>query len=512
MDRYSLETRCWLDLRFDPEALSACGHSYEPYQPVAGLSGEAWTPGNFLMAARWVRLAHLLRRLNAVSLLDVGGAEGLVSRIMSEAAGVQAVSLDLSLQAGLRAREFLGVHALAAEAPRLPFASRSFDVVYCGEVIEHLSRPLAALLEMARVARVALVVTSEAVVLTEAARRSELAARSLKEHMDRSVLCPSDLSLLLPGWTVHAGCQVGGLPSPVPAGGDQLAAALAGAVAARDLVPPAQGLFAVALRQGPVPQPDETLQREVDAVLRITAPPGPAFLTPPPAALSAALRARLRCPLCRHGLRGSDPLTCSPCNRAYRVHRGVPDLCSLEDEGEGPPLGPLLQSAMVADLSRVPRVLALERLLRFELPEPRFESRFLLDDHEGWSVTPELEVQRLPGGGLALVAKALDPALFSPRVDRLVSSVSGFRLRVRTTSGSREFESAQVYIKTLHRPLWWEAGSSRSDYRADGEWHDVILPMPAVDLPADDELLALRLDPADDACELELRSFDILPA
>jgi ubiquinone/menaquinone biosynthesis C-methylase UbiE len=50
-------------------------------------------------------------------------------------------------------------HRVCASVLSLPFAARSFDTVTCLEVLEHLDDPSAAVRELARVARRAVVVS-----------------------------------------------------------------------------------------------------------------------------------------------------------------------------------------------------------------------------------------------------------------------------------------------------------------------------------------------------------------
>ncbi|MHC4895373.1 MAG: class I SAM-dependent methyltransferase, partial [Planctomycetota bacterium] len=171
MDRYSLETKAWLDLRFDPQVVAAVGHAYHPYQPIDGVPVGGWATEQLLMSNRWARLLTCLRELGAESFLDVGGAEGMTAELVRQTVTRDVWTIDLSTSATERAIETFGLPALASEAHRLPFADDSIDVVYCGEVIEHLANPVETLLELGRVARLAVIVSTEEGVLTEEERR-----------------------------------------------------------------------------------------------------------------------------------------------------------------------------------------------------------------------------------------------------------------------------------------------------------------------------------------------------
>jgi ubiquinone/menaquinone biosynthesis C-methylase UbiE len=59
-------------------------------------------------------------------------------------------------------RHGVGIEAFVAQVQRLPFADRSFDLVYVHDGLHHLEDPAAGLAEMARVARVAVSVTEPA--------------------------------------------------------------------------------------------------------------------------------------------------------------------------------------------------------------------------------------------------------------------------------------------------------------------------------------------------------------
>ena len=77
------------------------------------------------------------------------------------------VSADISLGASRRARERARRHGLdltpvVADAENLPFADRSFDLVYVHDGLHHLEHPEAGVAEMARVARHAVSITEPA--------------------------------------------------------------------------------------------------------------------------------------------------------------------------------------------------------------------------------------------------------------------------------------------------------------------------------------------------------------
>lgn len=83
--------------------------------------------------------------------LEVGAGEGVISEKLHRRYGT-CVGIDLPDE-GLREhwRERPGPHYLHADAERLPFHDKQFDLVVCVEVLEHLRDPDAGLRELARV-------------------------------------------------------------------------------------------------------------------------------------------------------------------------------------------------------------------------------------------------------------------------------------------------------------------------------------------------------------------------
>lgn len=91
------------------------------------------------------------------SFLDAGCGEGFVARRVIEALpGIELVGCDVSTAAlDVAARAIPQARFVSGSVVALPFPDRSFDVVGCFEVLEHLpgDLPRQALGELARVAR-----------------------------------------------------------------------------------------------------------------------------------------------------------------------------------------------------------------------------------------------------------------------------------------------------------------------------------------------------------------------
>lgn len=112
-------------------------------------------------AIRWLT-RRFLERLDKVldlvmaeatrgRVLEVGCGEGMIARRLLQR-WAEVTALDLP-DARLRShwRDIPGPHYLHADAQRLPFPDRHFDVVVAVEVLEHLVDPERGLAEIARV-------------------------------------------------------------------------------------------------------------------------------------------------------------------------------------------------------------------------------------------------------------------------------------------------------------------------------------------------------------------------
>ena len=149
---------------------------YEIERPAGTPSFHAW-----LLAEKFRRgTSELAPLLEGATALAVCGGSGLDAELLARA-GAQTTTADLSLGASRRALERARRHrieltAIVADAEALPFADRSVDVVYVHDGLHHVERPLAALREMARVARLGVSVNEPAqAVATRMAIRGRLA-------------------------------------------------------------------------------------------------------------------------------------------------------------------------------------------------------------------------------------------------------------------------------------------------------------------------------------------------
>lgn len=156
MDRYTTDTKKWLDQRFrksDEEGI------YRAHQPIYGFRRGHSEPG---LIGRYIITYQIMRALSHLefsSLLDVGGAEGYKSALARSMFNVRVRSVDLSAEACARAKEIFNVDGEPVDIHNLPYKDNEFDVVLCSETLEHVSDLQKATSELLRVCSKAAVVT-----------------------------------------------------------------------------------------------------------------------------------------------------------------------------------------------------------------------------------------------------------------------------------------------------------------------------------------------------------------
>jgi SAM-dependent methyltransferase len=115
----------------------------------------------FLVRRFFERVSGVLRKVAPRSILDAGCGEGELLRRGVLGAECSTVSIDRSLEVLRTSPPALGFRPplVCGSVLQLPFARGSFDAVLCLEVLEHLEDPAAALRELLRVARKAVVLS-----------------------------------------------------------------------------------------------------------------------------------------------------------------------------------------------------------------------------------------------------------------------------------------------------------------------------------------------------------------
>jgi methionine biosynthesis protein MetW len=92
-----------------------------------------------------------LYTLSYRKVLDVGCGDGSVSEFL-EKNGFDVTSLDISQNAIEKAKYERGLKkCIVGNAEQLPFSNETFDIVFLGDVIEHLFNPQKAIMEANRV-------------------------------------------------------------------------------------------------------------------------------------------------------------------------------------------------------------------------------------------------------------------------------------------------------------------------------------------------------------------------
>lgn len=125
--------------------MAMMGHRQRPYDQRFNVGG--------LSEDRIIACIQLFKRLHGDRLLDVGCGDGAVTvQLMQSMAAKEAFGVDIAPEAVSAARA-RGVNASCVDIDDrdLPFDDGWFDVVYCGEIIEHLFDPDHLLLETKRV-------------------------------------------------------------------------------------------------------------------------------------------------------------------------------------------------------------------------------------------------------------------------------------------------------------------------------------------------------------------------
>jgi 2-polyprenyl-3-methyl-5-hydroxy-6-metoxy-1,4-benzoquinol methylase len=91
-------------------------------------------------------------------LLDLGCAEGFLFPYVINL-GYTYIAVDIARVNLLKVRKSGATYLVQADAEHLPFRNQSFYIIICTEVLEHLENPLAALREISRVGKYALIST-----------------------------------------------------------------------------------------------------------------------------------------------------------------------------------------------------------------------------------------------------------------------------------------------------------------------------------------------------------------
>lgn len=489
MGLYTQITRDWLEQRFQKRTPAGV---YFAHMPVYGL-GHPDAEGGHLR--RYARIVRILRALDGVefgSLLDVGGAEGYVAHAAAALFGCEAASADLSLQASLRARELFGLPSAAVDCWRLPFGDGAFDVVLCSEVIEHVEHPVETLLELQRVARVAVVLTTEEVHHDRAHIDAYLWKRPGWPHMERNLFHPDDLRACLPNALLQPQCDREPEASALPR--EQTVAWLLANTQAQDLRPGGVGVAATIpgphFRARARRLPDREL---VERLLDVTVAPG-ARAAPPSGDAQARFLARLQDPVTQAPLRAADDALVG--GRRWAVHDGVPDFVDVA--APPPPREEL--AGRVHGLPHAEELLRLrDRLFLFD--KVAGDELDLTRREATKGFWPNDQLQRR-GDGFSWLATGDDPWVVTPCLQRRLRAVD-LDLRVHAAALPPDALTGQVFWKGPADETFTEPCSAKFRLVNDGLRRTYRVDLSACPgLP--DVVQWLRLDLADAPCEIDL--------
>lgn len=495
MGLYTRITRDWLESRFSQRSAEGV---YLAHMPVYGV-GEADCEDNHL--GRLARLLRILQQLDGWtfgSLLDVGGAEGYLPWLARTLYGAEVVSTDLSQQACVRAGELFEVAAAAVDCHRLPFADDSFDVVVCSEVIEHVEHPVETMLELQRVARAAVVLTTEEVHHDRDWIDQYLFRRPGWPHMERNVFHPDDLSMCFPGAKLLPQCDA--QPTLAPPSREEARAWLLDHMTADTPAPGRHGIVVADVLSDEARRPrrhdDAAL---LDKLLDATIQKGVEGGGPPPI---SGLLPRLRDPDTGASLSAAAGWLSASDGGRFPLREGVVDFVRLDRP-------PSTRSELMERLrrqcpDRADAMIALHD--RLDLPErwtqDVFDFRRRADRRGFWSND---ELQPRDGGqGLSWRSVGDDPWVVTPCLQRPVREVH-LELRIHAPDSAATEGTGQVFWKGGADVSFDEGRSVYFSVPNDGQIHvhRVVLAEHPL-LP--DEVQWLRIDPVNGPCEVDLLS------
>lgn len=154
---YTKETMQWLNKRF---ATTDESGRYFSHEPIYGFSGGPSEPDRLSRLSRTYQILQIVNKLDFESYVDVGGAEGYWSNIISRLFQVPCLTCDLSYRANSMAKLLYGLDGVTVDVHNVPIRDQAFDLVMCSETIEHLVSPARAVRELLRVAKKYVMITT----------------------------------------------------------------------------------------------------------------------------------------------------------------------------------------------------------------------------------------------------------------------------------------------------------------------------------------------------------------
>jgi len=196
MTTHTERTREWLDQGSTAAIADRLRSGFEPLYGSDDRVGRM-PVGHVVAMARSYAILTALATVDFRSCLDVGTGNGLLPHLIGRLYGASCAGVDLGSEFAARARRDFGLPVYVANAAALPFADGQFDLVLCSEVIEHVEHPFAVFSELWRVARGAVVITTQEVSRRPWQRRLQMAAAErAAPHAERSYFLPEDFRRL----------------------------------------------------------------------------------------------------------------------------------------------------------------------------------------------------------------------------------------------------------------------------------------------------------------------------
>jgi uncharacterized protein YbaR (Trm112 family) len=366
------------------------------------------------------------------------------------------------------------------------------------------------LLEARRVARNALVVTTEELECDREAIDSFLFRRCGYPHLERNLFHPDDLRLVLgegvelrPQLTT-ANVRLEPLRKAKArqwirriAGGQQFVAGTVGVVVA-DVVDDSVA--------APPRFDDEQL---LDLLLAEPLVEHRPLVLPARAELSPWARAKFVCPGCRGKLIDQAATwRCPQCAVAFPLDGGVPVLhhAAIPD-----PTRDQLR-ARLADRPNLDAILALRDRLVMPPTDQRSWRFAHHDDRRGWTWNTALEPHDGDATRFAFRSTSGDPFLLSPGLDLPAQRLRGvaITLRIHNPDYGVHEGLGQVFWLAEADTEFAEHKSVLFDLRNDGEPHTYRIDLQGhAEWPADDRILCLRIDPVNAPAEVELVAVEL---
>ena len=483
--------RKWLDSRFrrDPET-----KLYFAHEPIYGIFSESSEPNHPTRYARLCAILSALKSLPFRSLIDIGGAEGYLSYLVTKLLNVWAVTSDLSFEANCRAVELFGLPGVVVESSELPFDSDTFDVVTCIETLEHVEYPVETLLELNRIAKEYVVITTEALCENKEDQLRKLANRRYSPHFERNWFLIDDFGDLFPNILIKDFSWIKTyLSEKLKLSPDK------GTNVIRLLIIPKQ--------KGAKPAIEATAE-QVEPLLDFLLSqrfPERLHLDISDRQTSRDLLRLLRCPNCRSELvLIGNELVCQGCAKTYPVRSGIPVL--LADDGKCTQRQLRQRLLMLKHESNyIAKAIELREKFDFEMSISKASSWRFNSVSSLWMPFANIELVAIREDYAEFLANNDDPQLISPILSLDLSTVRSMAI-VYAVSGC-EHSIGQVFWATENNGFAFSESNSVTFEVKSGDFKMYELQLQGR-MPKSEYGL-LRFDPTQCPAKLKIRDIEL---